>query len=360
MSRKSRRRVAMAAGAVLAGAVIPIAAAGTAWADDDTITVAQAEKLAKAGEQVDISVNGKTIKDTCMGACTADSGAVGEHNKAIAIGAGSEAEIENGATDSTAKASGGGEAKVEDSGTATVSHDVATANGVNSEAIVVSNAGSGNVMHDVATVSDGGTAEVENFNGAGNVTYDAAHASNASTAEILNEGGSGAISHDTVTASGFNASGDSQAEIVNESGGTEPVSNDHATATNGGLAEVSNAGDSTVAVMHDAAMGNNGAAELLDAGSSKATAVNTDGLGASVIHATDSTAKAEGAGSVAVVEGSASSYITGSSAAETEGGTTGVTASDTHEMNGMVVPHVEMTPLTDVHEMHIMPPTPLP
>jgi len=30
---KSRRRLSMAAGAILAGAAIPIAAAGTAWAD---------------------------------------------------------------------------------------------------------------------------------------------------------------------------------------------------------------------------------------------------------------------------------------------------------------------------------------
>ena len=35
MSNKSRRRIKLAAGAILAGAAIPIAAAGTAWADDD-------------------------------------------------------------------------------------------------------------------------------------------------------------------------------------------------------------------------------------------------------------------------------------------------------------------------------------
>jgi hypothetical protein len=47
MSNKSRRRVTMAAGAVLAGAAIPIAAAGTAWADD-----------------IYISYDGSTIFDT--------------------------------------------------------------------------------------------------------------------------------------------------------------------------------------------------------------------------------------------------------------------------------------------------------
>ena len=38
MSNKSRRRMTMAAGALLAGAAIPIAAAGTAWAEGDTST----------------------------------------------------------------------------------------------------------------------------------------------------------------------------------------------------------------------------------------------------------------------------------------------------------------------------------
>jgi hypothetical protein len=256
MSKKSRRRLTLAAGAILAGAAIPIAAAGTAWADDDTMTVAQAEKLAKAGEQVEISVNGKTIKDTCV-TCFADSGTTGEHNTAIAVGAGSEATVSD-ATDSTAKASGAGDAFV------------------------------------------------------GNI------------------------------------------------GGTEAVSHDTATATNGGGATVLNDGTSTVAVTHDTVIGNNGDAQVFDAGSSKATAVNTGSganEGAFVDYATDSTAKAENAGSEAHVVGTTSSYITGSSAVETLGGTTEVTASDTHEVNGMVVPHVEMTPLT---EPHMMPPTPLP
>jgi hypothetical protein len=249
--------VTMAAGALLAAAAIPIAAAGTAWADDDTITVAQAEKDAKAGEPVEISVNGKIIKDTCNGACTADSGTKGEHNKAIAIGTGSNATVDD-ATDSNAKASGGGRA------------------------------------------------------------------------------------------------------LVENQGGTEPVSHDTATATNGGGATVLNDGTSTVAVTHDTVIGNNGDAQVFDAGSSKATAVNTGSganEGAFVDYATDSTAKAENAGSEAHVVGTTSSYITGSSAVETLGGTTEVTASDTHEVNGMVVPHVEMTPLT---EPHMMPPTPLP
>jgi hypothetical protein len=256
MSKKSRRRLTLAAGAILAGAAIPIAAAGTAWADDDTITVAQAEKLAKAGEQVEISVNGKTIKDTCV-TCFADSGTTGEHNTAIAVGAGSEATVSD-ATDSTAKASGAGDAFV------------------------------------------------------GNI------------------------------------------------GGTEAVSHDAATATNGGMADVENEGDSAVAVTHDTASGNNGSAIVADADSSKVTAVNTGnaaGEGAFIQYATSSTAKAEGPGSFASVLGMTSSYITGSSAEETLSGDTVVTTSDTHEVNGTIVPHVVMTPLT---EPHVMPSMPLP
>jgi hypothetical protein len=254
MSNKSRHRAAtsrgrltLAAGAVLAGAVIPIAAAGTAWADDDTITVAQAERDAKAGQQVEISKNGVIIKDTCV-TCSANSGAVGDHNVAIAIGAGSSAQVQGDVTDSTVKASGGGGAVVEDFG------------------------------------------------------------------------------------------------------GSEPVSHDTATATNGGEAQVFNDGSSTVPVTHNTAIGNDGQAQVYDGDNSKATAVNTgNNFNALVRWATDSTAKAEGKGSEAGVEGTPSSYITGSSAQETEGGGTVVKTSDTHEVNGMVVPHVEMAPLPDVH-----------
>jgi hypothetical protein len=405
---KSRHRVTVAAGAILAGAAIPIAAAGTAWADDDTVTVAQAEKDAKAGEPVEISINGKIIKDTCGADCSANSGTVGEHNKAIAIGTGSEATVTD-ATDSTAKASGGSEAIVENTAeTGTVSHDTATANGANSEARVLNldiGTASANVTHDVATASGGGTALVRNFDGsgvtddtakassdgmttidnrgAGAVTDDTATTSNGGIGLIENDRAAGAISHDTVSASGTSASGtnplgisNSYAQITNESGtSSEPVSNDKATATNGGYANVANDGDSTVAITHDTASGNNGATLVLDAGSSKATAVNTGPAqltdingggdnavtaGASVSYATASTANAENTGSQAAVSGTTATYITGSSAEDTNGTTTQVTASDTHEVNGMVVPHVEMTPLTDVHEMHMMPPMPLP
>ncbi len=39
MSRKLRRRVTMAAGATIAGAAIPIAAAFTAWAETDFLDI---------------------------------------------------------------------------------------------------------------------------------------------------------------------------------------------------------------------------------------------------------------------------------------------------------------------------------
>jgi hypothetical protein len=53
-ANKSRFRLTMAAGAILAGAAIPIAAAGTAWADE-------APGSGTPGPSIGISVDGKTI-----------------------------------------------------------------------------------------------------------------------------------------------------------------------------------------------------------------------------------------------------------------------------------------------------------
>jgi hypothetical protein len=226
-------------------------------------------------------------------------------------------------------------------------------------------------------VNSGGNPSVAQFNSlAGNVTSDTAHASDGGEASITNVGTS-AVSHDTLTADGTN----SNAAISNGGGvSTEPVSNDTVTATNGGLATIRNLGDSTVALTHDTAIGNNGWVIVVDAGSSSATALNTgpanftsinggsfNGVtaGASVSYATDSTATAENAGSQAAVSGNPTitdGYITDSHATDIYGPSTStiVEASDTTSANGMVVPHVEMTPLADVHEMHMMPAMPLP
>ena len=99
----SRRRVAMATGALLAGAAIPIAAAGTAWADE-TQTAGQLEREglspseAKAvvaaeddGTPVQVSYDGKMIVDANQGGASGDATAAsGTKDVAIAIGGGSD------------------------------------------------------------------------------------------------------------------------------------------------------------------------------------------------------------------------------------------------------------------------------
>jgi hypothetical protein len=103
--------------------------------------------------------------------------------------------------------------------------------------------------------------------------------------------------------------------------------------------------------------------------------------GATVVGATDSTARAvgtdsTGAGSTAKVEGTLGGYITDSHATAFDGTSAAITTSDTTEITGIhsavipeavggpsggetvVVPvHVEMTP---VAEVHVMPALPLP
>jgi hypothetical protein len=448
----SRRRATLAAGVFLAGAAIPIAAAGTAWADEtgsqnqtetvgqlerQGLSASQAEAVVKAEKHdtpVQVSYDGTTVVDanqggkpgsdatatTSVGSTKDVAAAIGDASSATATGGTKDLAFANGtnsdafindASDSKATATGtGASAAVENnSGIGTVSNDVATANGANSNAAVESGAGlsfgSGNVTHDVATASGGGSATVEITFGSGAVTNDTAHASNDGIGLIQNNG-AGAVSHDIVSASGVSASGtnpggfpNSDAQIANS--GTEPVSNDTATATKGGYADVTNFGDSTVPVTRDAAIGNNGAAGVVDAGSSRATAINTGPAtftgvnggddnavtaGASVSYATGSTARAEGAGSMAAVSGNPTitdGYITDSHATDTNGTSAIVITSDTTETRGTVAldpgvhsavtpdvvsgpsggetvllpVHAETTPLTDVHEM---PPTPLP
>ena len=93
---------------------------------------------------------------------------------------------------------------------------------------------------------------------------------------------------------------------------------------------------------------------------STATAKGTNS-DATVQFASDSTAKATGVGSTAVVLGTSDMEVAGSTAINTNGTTTTVVTSDTTSINGIVQdPRVEMTPVADVHELLMMPPTPLP
>lgn len=87
--------------------------------------------------------------------------------------------------------------------------------------------------------------------------------------------------------------------------------------------------------------------------------LNEYAVGASVSYTTGSTAEAENAGSQAVVSGMPGNDIIHSHATDIWGPTTStiVETSNTTSASGVVVPHVEMTPLAEVHELLV---TPLP
>ncbi len=72
MSNKSRRRLTMAAGALLAGAAIPIAAAGAAWAEGDASTTPSDTKtvIYFSGTTYDefVTTDGKTTETVKDGA----------------------------------------------------------------------------------------------------------------------------------------------------------------------------------------------------------------------------------------------------------------------------------------------------
>jgi hypothetical protein len=269
----SRRRLTLAAGALLAGAAIPIAAAGTAWADE-TQTVGQLEheglsaSEAKAvynaeqpaatakdptgGTPVQVSYDGTTVvnANNPSAAATADSG-TGPHDVAAAIGGGSNAYDAEGDAHDVAFANGGGHA-------------------------VINDASDSN-----ATATGGSTAYID--------------------ANGLPARGE---THDRVVADGFQ----SYAYLNN-------ASDSKATATDGGTAYINLKVDSASVDTRDVV-------------------------------------SASGAGSGAdIYEASGSSNVVNNGNSYT------IYTNDTHEVNGMVVPHVEMTPL---NEVHMMPPTPLP
>jgi hypothetical protein len=278
MSNKSRR-VKLAAGAILAGAAIPIAAAGAAWGDPDATTTDTTEGYAKLIAQglspteaadvvkaehgtttpVEVSYNGTVVVDANNSSndATAFSEYVGTKNVAAAIGDGALAS--DGAGDS---------------------NDRAFANGANDRAII-------------------------DFTADGKATANGA----SSTAEV---------------------------EGANTTQAGE-VTNSSATATNGGYAKVENDTLSSVtSVEHDHAIASGpGSAGVYDASSSDAAERNAgESAGATVEIATKSDAYASGLGSVGEVMGTPSSPIGGSSEVTTNGNSYTVSTSDTHDFNG--------------------------
>jgi hypothetical protein len=301
----SRHRVTLAAGAILAGAVIPIAAAGTAWADE-TETVSQLEHQglsaseAKAvfnaeqptatfkdptgGTAVEVSYQGNLVVDANnTGTTTAESGATkdvavaigadsiaaagagadgvslnGNDDKAFANGVGATAQSGAGNTD-TASATG----KDSNAFAAIGSHDSSTANGLGAEA---SSGGSTITSGGITTIDTLGDYDKAIANGAGNIAF--AGSSTPVTS-----------SHDTATVTGTNSfaqaveGSDDTAKIVNgnsssaqagdvaeaDTSGTTAFNDDHATVivghdgTGGGAFATEHSGQ-TVIVHVPAAM----------------------------------------------------------------------------------------------------------
>jgi trimeric autotransporter adhesin len=318
----SRRRLALAAGAILAGAAIPFAAAGTAWADDTTTqttpdkteTLTQLEHQGldatnaglvtaaeSSGEAVEVSYNGKIVVDDNNTGGTASTDAAAKSaakDVAAAIGGGT-----------TSTASGTGAVAVADGADTTGNADSAKASGFGAIAISwddlntkVSATGTDAYAHDYLSNGDTFTAK-------------------GTASEVYGEENTNV----TLTANGTTT----EAYGVNSNGST-------ATATNTGPYSWSNP------------QGYYGFAEVENADNSKANA--------------------SGMGSVAWVNGystyeSTGENISGSNAVDNNGTTTIVTASGINSTNGNVVHpevtslpvHVEVTPLTDVHVMPAMP-----
>jgi hypothetical protein len=324
MSNTSRRRIKLAAGAILAGAAIPIAAAGAAWADDDAtgdmtqtarqlrhegLTGSEAKAVVTAennGTAVEVSHDGTIVVNDNNADGTANATSGTSHDVAAAIGDGSTG---NAGADSTGAP------------IAADIHDRAFADGTN------------------ANAAAGDTTE---FPGTGTVSHDVATATGAGSQSIISNAGTGVVDNDRAIANGEN----SFAGVLSLDG-TESIMHDRAIGSNGGTASLGDDGTSTVAITHDEAIGNNGVAIVVDAGDSKATAVNTGGFtdilnngdadapGAFVNDATHSTARAEGMGSTAgvassvSVDGTPTVYLDHSHATDTigAGGDTLVSAS---------------------------------
>jgi hypothetical protein len=289
MSNKSRRRFKLATGAILAGAAIPIAAAGTAWADP-TETQAQLEAQGLSSTEaaavvsaengtttpVEVSFDGKVVVEANEGTGSADEATAssGRHD-AVSASIG-------GGTDSSAK---GKDALAFDEGTTTDSNsDKATAHGHGAMASI----------YDASTstaTADGTRATAEAEDGTTGATV-SAHGTDAGAVNIDSTGS-------TTTANGTAAEAESYY-------GT----------------------DATVS-----AKGTDAEAAGFATDGSTATATGT-GTQAVVEYTDDSTATAKGTGSGASIEGTSTSTVSDSTNLTNNGQSYTLTTSDTNWVNG--------------------------
>jgi hypothetical protein len=206
MSRKLRRRVTMAAGAAIAGAAIPIAAASSAWADD-----------------IEITYDGKVIFDNFdmthpFGSSdvgtAAESGA--NNDWAIVQGPASYGSIVGLANDSAASDS---------NDFAYYQGETTPTDFFGNEGAVITNATNSN-----AEVVGGGNAIINpfTFGGQDAVSNSAAYATNGGTALISNDGnepGLTTMTGDYADANGT-ASGTSTVAEILDSNGSTSLAND--------------------------------------------------------------------------------------------------------------------------------------
>jgi hypothetical protein len=288
MSNKSRRRVKIAAGAILAGAAIPIAAAGTAWADeeisrDGTVVfdnfpggpargTSDVGSAAISGTDNDTAIYRGPASDystaaTLYGGATAgvyganDASAGDVNDVARASNSNAPGQTVSAAdifdaTDSKATATNGGWVGVQNYGnpygnptppsTATMTDDVASASGSGSAAFVENEGGTGTISGDDAHATHGAIAFVTDYSATGNVQNDMASAHGLNSfADVGN---------------GYNAT----PSATGVDGSNEPVSSDRATASGGGTAIVGeDQNDTTVPVTHDVAGARAGGDEML-------------------------------------------------------------------------------------------------
>jgi hypothetical protein len=300
---KSRHRVTMAAGAILAGAAIPLATAGTAWADD-TVTQTTTDKM-------------ETVQELeKQGLSTSQANAV-----------------------FAAEQPGGTPVEVSVDGKEVVVEN----QGGTAETDATARSGTG----DFSVAIGGGTDSSAHGTAASAFVVGATPEDNSDHANALGRGASASVIGATDSRAG--AAGIAAIATVDNTDPVGTASHDVATA---------------IGVKSDAVVANLGLAGDVTDDEASAGRLAT----ATVAEASDSTARAAGEASIAVVTGTPVTYITDSSAEETQGGNTTVTTSDTHERNGIPVSQVEMrlptqlemTPLTDVHEMHVMPAMPMP
>jgi hypothetical protein len=336
MSNTSRRRIKLAAGAILAGAAIPIAAAGTAWADttetqqqlenqglspNEAQAVVNAE--APGGTAVEVSYDGKVVVDANQpGIAGMDATATSARNDvSAAIG---------GGTDSTSHGAG---AVAFTDGT----DDNATAHGKDASVQIYDDGGTGGNTG----TARGSHAQVYADGDSGG--KETAHGTNAyADAEDVTD--------TTVSASGKGS--DAQGvDGTSDSTVTAHGTRAYADADGDSGVKVSATGKATDAYAYDSTDGSATAKDTALRGGPEPVRAAIIGVGgdsgyAEIDNTTDSDAVAKGHGSIAFVNGEEfGATVTDSSAVDTNGTSTIVYTSDTHLDNGMVADAHMMSPL---------------